>query len=77
MKCNVKTKVLANSLTQRITRISMLKGDLKAIWSTHIIAQMGKLRPVGDVLVTATWLVGRVKTRTHVLAFRKVLSPVR
>lgn len=55
----------------------MLKGDLKAIWSTHIIAQMGKLRPVGDVLVTATWLVGRVKTRTHVLAFRKVLSPVR
>lgn len=61
----MKTKVLVNSLTQRITRISMLKGDLKAIWSTHIIAQMGKLRPMDDVLVTATWLVGRAKTRTQ------------
>lgn len=61
----MKTKVLVDSLTQRIMRISMLKGDLKAIWSTHIIAQMGKLRPVGDMLVTATWLVGRVKTRTQ------------
>lgn len=59
------TKVLVDSLTQRIMRISMLKGDLKAIWSTHIIAQMGKLRPMDDMLVTATWLVGRVKTRTQ------------
>lgn len=59
------TKVLVDSLTQRIMRISMLQGDLKAIWSTHIIAQMGKLRPMDDMLVTATWLVGRVKTRTQ------------
>lgn len=42
------TKVLVDSLTQRIMRISMLQGDLKAIWSTHIIAQMGKLRPMDD-----------------------------
>lgn len=61
----MKTKVLVDSLTQRIMRISMLKGDLKAIWSTHIIAQMGKLRPMDDMLVIATWLVGRVKTRTQ------------
>lgn len=74
----MKTKVPANSLAQRIKRISELKEALEALLSSSIIAQMGKLRPTGDMLITVTWLVSSGQNKnTGVLASRKMLYPDR
>lgn len=50
MKCNMMIDILTNSLAQRIKRILVLKGALEAILSTSVIAQIGKLRPLHEVL---------------------------
>ena len=64
-------------MAQRIKRISELKEALEALLSS-VIAQMGKLRPTGDMLITATWLVSSGQNKkTGVLASRKMLYPDR